>query len=137
MRLTGVEKEVICHEIPCNLEYEGRAAVDVYFQPTALPVVTAKNHQSTEQPEETKESKPFMAATFRGRGLLSKEPREVDGGVYRFDGATEKLVLSQKITHYQTWHHTHSQKLVISDEERVQKAQDLIRVLAALHKPLD
>lgn len=58
----------LCHSLPCNIGYSGRAPVEVYFAPQLLTSDTTSKDGLV-----VKEDRVF-AAQFRGRQLLAAEP---------------------------------------------------------------
>jgi hypothetical protein len=130
-----------CHGLPCNIDYTGRAPVDVYFRPTALP------------------DGKFQAATFRGRGLLANAPVEegsmndnesntnpsLNGYLFEIVSAEvgEKQLRSvASFDRFTEWHHEHHLNTVAQKESasqgctRLGNALDWIEIATALHAPL-
>jgi hypothetical protein len=133
-----------CHGLPCNIDYTGRAPIDVFFRPTALP------------------DGKFQAATFRGRGLLANAPVDDDGTVndtnvesntnpslnghlfeiVSAEGGGKQLRSVASFDRFTEWHHEHHLKSVAQKESashgctRLGNALDWIEIAAAMHAPL-
>lgn len=95
--------ESACHWMPCSVDYDGLAPVQMYFRPESVALkdeeMKSKNQTELEQghsncmdepagqqPSVEAESYSHMAASFRGRGLLARSihelPESVIGGVF-------------------------------------------------------
>jgi len=110
-----------CHALPCNIDYTGKAPVDVYFRPAPV-------------------NDEYQAATLRGRGLLAPTSKEDDsqwqGHVLTKDHATNKLKTVTTFEHLAEWHHEHLLSAMNQKESRLQTANDWMEVAKALHAPL-
>jgi hypothetical protein len=128
-----VEKQAICHAVPCNIGYTGPApGVDVYFRPVPITNAATKPNDGM---DENEPAPKYQAATIRGRGLLAKlgssdgNCTKVRGHVFQVkacnpgsthdsvtnrintnDGIESELRCLQSILsfdQYTEWHHEH------------------------------
>ena len=89
MPTSNEKKSEPCHWLPCSIDYDGVAPVDVFFRPESIHLdnndgdnhLKAKEENDEkvklEERSETKRGrkrKTIDAASFRGRGLLAKQP---------------------------------------------------------------
>ena len=105
--------QTICHWIPCNIEYDGMAPVHIYFQHEEIM------HDS------------IFAASFRGRGLLSQSPQQVNGVVMQHG----KIVTNFSQLH--EWEHESSPQLLHLHTSTSQIANDWMELNKVVHGELD
>lgn len=119
-----------CHSLPCNIEYSGKAPVNVYFQPAEL------------------EDGKYQAATFRGRGLLAKN--DVGNSTVKVEGRLLQVVSSSSsdtkqlkevatFDQYTEWYHEHQVQAVeqrATSANRWSTALEWMEIAVALHAPL-
>ena len=105
--------QTICHWIPCNIDYDGMAPVHVYFQHEEII------HGST------------FAASFRGQGLLSQLPHQVQGVVMQ----QGKIVTT--FSQLFEWEHESSPQLLHLQTSTSQIANDWMELNKVLHEELE
>ena len=69
-----------CHSLPCNIDYSGRAQVEVYFSPQLIPTSEATSNNDPMVP--TIQEDRVYSAQFRGRQLLAAEPYQHTSSVH-------------------------------------------------------
>jgi len=130
-----------CHALPCNIEYTGKAPVDVYFRPA--PIIHDEERGDGEQQHSS-----FQAATLRGRGLLAENCSDpnmvvhgrllsvIDGHGGADPNKKQQRVLETVATfdRLTEWHHEHL--VQTKKESRLRTALDWMETAAALHTPL-
>jgi hypothetical protein len=127
----GIIIMTICHNLPCSIDYKGRAPVDTYFRPA---VISTSETDDGEQPQ-------YQAAMFRGRGLLAARAVPVAGLILQPDSVSDDAgrrnnVVVGTFHEIVEWHHTHQIDAIPRHGSRVQKAKDWMEVAAALHAPI-
>lgn len=99
--------KIICHSLPCHIDYNGHAPIDIYFRPTDVRFEQQPSNNNMKQMNQqmkddvtkndddhknndehninNNSSSQYQAATFRGRGLLARKNAldilKVDGRV--------------------------------------------------------
>jgi len=131
-----------CHALPCNIDYTGKAPVEVYFRPAPVLVQGESGDDEAQQPPK------YQAATLRGRGLLASAVNnsvggssagsscQIQGCVLAKDDSGQQL---KTVTHFETlteWHHEHSPVALAQKESRLRTAVDWLETAAALHAPI-
>jgi Ribonuclease H2 non-catalytic subunit (Ylr154p-like) len=167
-----------CHALPCSINFTGKApTAPFYFRPAALADVnetttrantmdTSIDTTTTGTPATTPTSTPgspvLLAASLRGRGLLSVVPSltstsEIQGRLLRVDDGdypstttrTATATILSEFPHIQEWHHEHQISVVVADQNeassssssrrsksRVRLATEWCHIAAALHQPI-
>lgn len=116
---------VLCHWLPCNMDYDGMAPVHQYFTP------------QTVQEEKNDTPQQIQAAQLRGRGLLSAIVHAADsssmleGALLKFTsgGQVQKQASFDEI---REWHHEHSIAAVKREASHVNTARDWCQVARAV-----
>ena len=62
-----------CHWLPCSIDYDGLAPIHIHFQPETITTLNDNDDSNNNNNNKDDNNKTIIqAASFRGRGLLSK-----------------------------------------------------------------
>ncbi|CAB9513330.1 Ribonuclease H2 non-catalytic subunit (Ylr154p-like) [Seminavis robusta] len=123
-----------CHSLPCKIDFNGRAPVEVYFSPQEIP-------------HEKNDDAIVCAAQFRGRQLLAVKPpphqqTTMAGRLLEIDACKArnsegKVRVKAKFNSILEWKHEHDigtvQNNHSSGNSRVRTAMEWCDVAHALH----
>mmetsp|Transcript_4504 Transcript_4504/g.4271 ORF Transcript_4504/g.4271 Transcript_4504/m.4271 type:complete len:150 (-) Transcript_4504:64-513(-) len=119
------EKGKTCHALPCSIEYDGKAPVHLYFQPTVI-------------------EDGIQACQFRGRGILASKaqhlPKNVNGMVVMTTDGCRNLDPAEEFESITEWKHEWNPDKIISPQNNdtgvISRLQDLLDISHAVHDPI-
>uniref|UniRef100_A0A6U3NRN2 Uncharacterized protein n=1 Tax=Ditylum brightwellii TaxID=49249 RepID=A0A6U3NRN2_9STRA len=130
------EEHVICHSLPCNIDYSGIAPVKSYLHPTTIDAPST--------------SSKVMACQFRGRGLLALHeslPPNLHGVVAETSNNTSQKEGKGQVKVMATfdsmceWHHEHDVRRLtheshVKEGSTLYRAQQWCDLASAIHDPI-
>ena len=136
-----------CHWLPCTIEKDSIAPIDVYFRPTPLHDQTTTTSETKEEEandERDGETTNVQSAAFRGRELLSRSqyrlPEQIVGSVVTLTNASrigsEPSAKVGEVFHTVTeWEHKWDEREFTRESigsSTVAKSIDLMRILRSV-----
>ena len=125
----------VVHSLPCNIHYDGRAAVSLYFRPTTVHNNSEDGRRSPSQ-DDHKNSPISVIAQFRGRQLKGKKYHSLKKGSAMkglvLEKSSNKIAIDSTFDEIHVWGHD----LEPCRENPIQKAVDWGRLSTALHSAI-
>lgn len=153
------------HWIPCNIDHDGPAPVQVYFHPEEITQLQPQQDEKIEtkdhEPTSCASPSSVFAASFRGRGLLAScrknLPKDVIGTVLFQssedngdesgpDSGNDKMSSGEQFNSVLEWEHEWNEKSLLANsssknvdlnsESSVDRSLALMQLLRSVHDPL-